>query len=113
MNKIIDWLNWNVRINFIDNVWWPLFGKEKKPNIKMTSENLISTRKEFGLTPKQMAKMLGVSPMQYKGFEKTGLLAPHETQGSIICIIKVIKSILDQNAENKTILDELGYKGKM
>lgn len=111
--KIIDWLNWNVRINFIDNVWWPLFGKEEAPTIKMTAIQLGFARLGMGLSQSQMAKMLCVTKTEYQRYEKDGLLAPHETQGSIICIIRIIESLRKQNQEHKDMLDMLGYNGKM
>ncbi len=113
MKKIIDWLNWNVRINFIDNVWWPLFGKEEKPTIKMTGENLKAHRKRFGLSPSQMADMFYVSRAEYLQFEKVGLLGPHDTQGPISRMVLLISFVLDERAEYKKMLDTLGYKGKM
>ena len=111
MKKIIDWLNWNVRINFIDNVWWPLFGKEKTPKIEMTGEQLREARQEFGLGSKAMAKLIGVSLPEYRRLEEVGLLAPHDTQGPAIRIIQMVRYLRKKVTENKRMLDMLGYKG--
>lgn len=103
MNKVSIW--------FSDNIWWPLFGKEEPAKIEMTGRQLATARVEFGLTVKQMAKMLCVSLEDYKKFEKNGLLAPHDTQGPSIRIIQVIRRIRKEISNYKDILDIFGYKG--
>ena len=111
--KIIDWLNWNVRIRFIDNVWWPLFGKEREPKIEMEGVVLKAHRITFGLTTKQMADMFQVRERDYILWEKEGLLSPHDQQGPIICMIRLMALAIKEINDNKRILAQLGYKGKI
>jgi len=112
--KIIDWIHWYIIIGFQDNIWWPLFGKEIEPKIEMEGDTLKAHRITFGLTPQQMATMFDVSLKEYKQWEKNGLLAPHDTQGPVMVMIKVIQNLRKEINENKRILEiEFGYKGKI
>ena len=111
--KIIDWLDWNVRIRFIDNVWWPLIGREREPKMEMDGVVLKAHRVTFGLTPQQMADMFQVSLKEYKRWERNGLLSPHDTQGPVICLIRIMQMAIKEINDNKRILEQLGYRGKI
>lgn len=111
--KIIDWLDWNVRIRFIDEIWTPLFPPDETPKLKMSGALLKFHRQNFGLTPKAMATMLHVSVSQYKQWEINGLHGPHDTEGPASVIVRVIVNILEEMKDKKEMLDIFGYKGKM
>ena len=101
----------DIRIWFMDNIWTPLTYREKTPVIVMTGEELIAARQRFNLTSVAMAKILAVPVAIYRSYELNGLIAPHETQGSVYTLVKIMIYALDNIETSKRVLKDLGYKG--
>jgi len=108
--KTIDWLNWNVRIAFIDKVWTPLFPPDETPRLILTAEELHNHKKRFGMGSRQMAKMLDVTVAKFREWEEKGIYGPGD-DGPPAMMIKVIAKILDDRKECDELLDSIGYTG--
>jgi hypothetical protein len=110
--KISKWLDWNIRIAFIDKVWTPLFPPDETQRLLMSAEELKRHKTRFSLNSVQMAKMLSVPTNKFKEWEKNGIHGPGD-DGPASVFIRLIAKILDERSEQKNILDSLGYCGKI